>query len=98
MKMEKVKSWVRSKRMAITAVVMSLAFAMMCCAGAVDGPAASSFDLATTMETSVQTIVNNLLAMIAKVMPITVTLLGAAIGITYGITFIKQILGKSKGN
>lgn len=96
MKMEKVKSWVRSKRMAITAGVMSSAFALMCCAGA--AVEASSFDLATTMETSVQTIVNNLLEMIAKVMPITVTLMGAAIGITYGITFIKQILGKSKGN
>ncbi len=62
--------------MAITAGVMSSAFAMMCCAGAVDSATASSFDLATTMETSVQTIVNNLLAMIAKVMPITVTLFG----------------------
>lgn len=96
MKMQKVKSWVRNKRMAITAGVMSSAFALMCCAGAVDE--AVNFDLASTMTTSVQQIVNNLLKMISSVLPITVTLMGAAIGITYGITFIRQILGKSKGN
>lgn len=91
---EKVKSWVRSKRMAITAGVMSSAFAMMCSAGAVDG-ATTSFDLSTTMTSAVQQIVNDLLKMIAAVLPITVTLLGAAIGVTYGINFIKRITHKS---
>lgn len=93
---EKVKQWVRSKRMAISAGMMSSMFALMCCASALDGDA-SSFDLATVMTSSVTQIVNNLMKMIAAVLPITVTLLGAAIGVTYGINFIKRILHGSKG-
>ena len=47
------------------------------------------------MTSAVQQIVNDLLKMIAAVLPITVTLLGAAIGVTYGINFIKRITHKS---
>lgn len=89
---EKVKGFVQKNRYAFA---LSAMFAiMMCSAGAVDG-ATTSFDLSTTMTSAVQQIVNDLLKMIAAVLPITVTLLGAAIGVTYGINFIKRITHKS---
>ena len=91
---EKVKGFVQKNRYAFAMSAMSAI--MMCSAGAVDGATATaSFDLSTTMTSAVQQIVNDLLKMIAAVLPITVTLLGAAIGVTYGINFIKRISHKS---
>ena len=89
---EKVKGFVQKNRYAFAMSAMSAI--MMCSAGAVDG-ATTSFDLSTTMTSAVQQIVNDLLKMIAAVLPITVTLLGAAIGVSYGIRFIKRITSKS---
>ena len=85
---EKIKGFVKKNRYAFAASAMSAI--MMCSAGAVYG-ATTSFDLSATMTTAVQQIVNDLLKMIAAVLPITVTLLGAAIGVTYGINFIRRI-------
>ena len=85
---EKIKGFVKKNRYAFAASTMSAI--MMCSAGAVDG-ATTSFDLSATMTSAVQQIVNDLLKMIAAVLPITVTLLGAAIGVTYGINFIRRI-------
>lgn len=90
---EKVKGFVSKNRYAFALSIMCAI--MMCSAGAVDG-VATSFDLSTTMTSCVQQIVNDLLKMIAAVVPVTVTLLGAAIGITYGINFIKRIVKGSK--
>lgn len=90
----KIKGWLRHNRFAVSASCMMMM--LMCSAFALDDQAAS-FDLATTMTSSVQTIVNDLLKMIAAVLPVTVTLLAAAVGITYGITFIRKILNKSHG-
>lgn len=89
---EKVKGFVQKNRYAFALSLMCAI--MMCSAGAVDG-ATSSFDLSATMTSAVQQIVNDLLKMIAAVLPITVTLLGAAIGVSYGIRFIKRITSKS---
>lgn len=89
---EKVKGFVQKNRYAFA--LSPMCAIMMCSAGAVDG-ATSSFDLSATMTTAVQQIVNDLLKMIAAVLPITVTLLGAAIGVSYGIRFIKRITSKS---
>lgn len=89
---EKVKGFVRKNRYAFAMSAMSAI--MMCSAGAAEG-ATTSFDLSATMTTAVQQIVNDLLKMIAAVLPITVTLLGAAIGVSYGIRFIKRITSKS---
>ena len=90
----KIKEFFRHSRFVFSASCMMAM--LMCSAFAVDGDAAASFDLSTTMTTSVQSIVTELLKMIAAVMPVTVTLLAAAIGITYGITFIKRIIKGSK--
>lgn len=89
---EKVKGFVQKNRYAFA--LSPMCAIMMCSAGAVDG-ASTSFDLSTTMTSAVQQIVNDLLKMIAAVLPITVTLLGAAIGVSYGIRFIKRITSKS---
>ena len=89
---EKVKGFVQKNRYAFA--LSPMCAIMMCSAGAVDGTT-SSFDLSATMTTAVQQIVNDLLKMIAAVLPITVTLLGAAIGVSYGIRFIKRITSKS---
>lgn len=89
---EKVKGFVKQNRYAFALSAMSAV--MMCSAGAVGETA--SFDLSATMTTCVQQIVNDLLKMIAAVVPVTVTLLGAAIGVTYGINFIKRITKGSK--
>lgn len=89
---EKVKGFVRKNRYAFA--LSTMCAIMMCSAGAVEG-ATTSFDLSATMTTAVQQIVNDLLKMIAAVLPITVTLLGAAIGVSYGIRFIKRITSKS---
>ena len=89
---EKVMGFVQKNRYAFA--LSTMCAIMMCSAGAVDG-ATSSFDLSATMTTAVQQIVNDLLKMIAAVLPITVTLLGAAIGVSYGIRFIKRITSKS---
>lgn len=89
---EKVKGFVQKNRYAFA--LSPMCAIMMCSAGAVDG-ATSSFDLSATMTSAVQQIVNDLLKMIAAVLPITVTLLGAAIGVSYGIRFIKRITSKS---
>lgn len=89
---EKVKGFVQKNRYAFA--LSPMCAIMMCSAGAVDG-ATSSFDLSATMTIAVQQIVNDLLKMIAAVLPITVTLLGAAIGVSYGIRFIKRITSKS---
>ena len=88
---EKVKGFVQKNRYAFA--LSTMCAIMMCSAGAVG--ATTSFDLSATMTTAVQQIVNDLLKMIAAVLPITVTLLGAAIGVTYGINFIKRITHKS---
>ena len=88
----KIKEFFRHNRFAVSASCMMAM--LMCSAFAAEGD--GSFDLATTMTTSVQTIVNDLLKMIAAVLPVTVTLLAAAVGITYGITFIKRIIKGSK--
>lgn len=89
--MNKIKGFIRNNRYALmTAATMAVG---LCSASALDE--ASTFDLATTMTTSVTTIVNNLLAMISKVVPVSVTLLAAAIGINYGIRFVKKIIGKA---
>lgn len=90
--MNKIKGFISENRYALMAAATPVMMGL-CSAGAVDD--ASSFDLATTMTTSVTTIVNNLLAMITKVVPVSVTLLAAAIGINYGIRFIKKIIGKA---
>ncbi len=89
---EKVKGFVQKNRYAFA--LSPMCAIMMCSAGAVDS-ATTSFDLSTTMTSAVQQIVNDLLKMIAAVLPITVTLLGAAIGVSYGIRFIKRITSKS---
>ena len=89
---EKVKGFVQKNRYAFA--LSPMCAIMMCSAGAFDG-ATTSFDLSTTMTSAVQQIVNDLLKMIAAVLPITVTLLGAAIGVSYGIRFIKRITSKS---
>lgn len=89
--MNKIKGFIRNNCYALmTAATMAVS---LCSASALDE--ASTFDLATTMTTSVTTIVNNLLAMISKVVPVSVTLLAAAIGINYGIRFVKKIIGKA---
>lgn len=54
-----------------------------------------TFDLAAVMESAATKIVGDLLGMIAAVLPITLTLMGAAIGIAYGIRFIKGITKKA---
>lgn len=91
----KIKEFFRHSRFVFSASCMMAM--LMCSAFAADADAAAaSFDLSTTMTSSVQSIVTELLKMIAAVMPVTVTLLAAAIGITYGITFIKRIIKGSK--
>lgn len=89
---QKIKGFVARNRYAVVGSVM---FAMMMCSAfALDE--STSFDLAATMTSSVQTIVNDMLKMIAAVVPVTVTLLGAAIGVSYGIRFIRRIVSSSK--
>lgn len=92
--LEKVKSFVKQNRYAFVASAMS---AVMMCSAFAAGDESASFDLSATMTSAVQQIVNDLLKMIAAVLPVTVTLLGAAIGITYGINFIRKITGKAHG-
>lgn len=89
--MNKIKNFVRDNRYAFmaaaTPVMLGLAQA-----GAVDD---ASFDLSATMTSAVTTISNNLLGMIGKVVPAAVGLLAAAIGVNYGIRFVKKIIGKA---
>lgn len=68
---------------------------MMCVTAFASGTAPVDFDLSAVLTTAAQTIVTDLLAMIAAVLPITVTLLAANIGVAYGIKFIKKITGKA---
>ena len=89
--MNKIKNFVRDNRYSIMAAATPVMFGLAQ-AGAVDE---GTFDLGTTMTTTVTTISNNLLGMIGKVVPATVGLLAAAIGVNYGIRFIKKIIGKA---
>lgn len=88
---KRIKSFVSRNRAAMSAGIMSAMFMLSTVAGAAEG----DFDLAATMTSSVQSIVTNLLSMITAVLPITITLLAASIGISYGIRFIKKIVGKA---
>lgn len=89
----KIKSFINRNRYAVMTAVMS--FMLACSAFAVDDTGSSSFDLTTVMSTSVQKIVNDLLAMITAVLPTAIILFSASVGITYAIRFIKKILGKA---
>lgn len=91
--MKKVLAFFRKNRLALNFALMS---AMLCMSAFAAGED-SAFNLTTVMTTSVQQIVNDLLACVAAVLPIALTLFAATIGITYTITFVKKILGKSKG-
>lgn len=90
----KVKSFAQRHRYAVmSAFMMSM---LVCSAFAVnEGASSTSFDLTTVMSTSVQKIVNDLLAMITAVLPTAIILFSASVGITYAIRFIKKILGKA---
>lgn len=74
----------------LTAVCVCMSMGIMCFA-----EETPTFDLTTVATTAAQKIVNDLLLMIAGVAPIMITLMGAAIGITYAINFIKKISGKA---
>lgn len=91
--LKRIKSFISHNRAAVSAGIMSAMFMLSTVAGAAGET--PTFDLAATMTTSVQTIVNNLLGMISAVLPVTVTLLAAAIGVSYAIKFIKKIVGKA---
>lgn len=54
--------------------------------------AEGDFNLATTMSAAVQTCVNDILGMIAAVLPIGITVLAVSVGIAYGTKFIKKIM------
>lgn len=88
---KKIQSFMRTRTFRILAPSMFMMSLMVCGAFAAEG----DFDLATTMTTTVTKIVADLLAMIAGVLPVTVTLIAASIGITYAIKFIKKLIGKA---
>lgn len=73
--------------------------AVLCClmfgAFAVDETASGGFNLSTVMTTCVTTIINDIMQMITAILPITVTLMGASIGIAYAVRFIKKIVGRA---
>lgn len=74
-------------------VMSAVAMAIMCVtAFATETPPA--FDLTEIMTTATTKIVTDLLAMIAGVLPVTVTLMAASIGIAFAIKFIKKIIAK----
>lgn len=58
-------------------------------------PLAPSFDLTTIMTDAATKIVTDLLAMISGILPVTITLMAASIGIAYAIKFIRKLLAKT---
>lgn len=91
--MKKLKDWFSQKKNKLMVVLATAVPLSALSAFAVDESPA--FDLSATMTTAVSKIVSDLTSMIGAVVPIAVTLLGASIGIIYGIRFIKKIIGKA---
>lgn len=75
--------------------LMSAGVLSMMCVTAFAVDPAPDLDLAAIMTSAATTIIADLLAMVAAILPITVTLLAASIGIAYGIKFIKKITSKA---
>ncbi|MCL2820983.1 MAG: hypothetical protein FWD38_09205 [Oscillospiraceae bacterium] len=75
--------------------VMVMTGIMSAISGTAVVASASDFNITTTMTTAFQSLVTDLLAMLAAVLPIGLTVLAASLGITFGIKWIKKIAGKS---
>lgn len=90
--MKKIMAFFRKHRLALNMAMIS---AMLCTSAFAAGEDVS-FDLVTVMTTIVRQIVNDLLACIAAVLPIALTLFGVTVGISYTINFVKKIVGRSK--
>lgn len=54
-----------------------------------------TFDLAATMTSAVTKLVTDLVGMIVAIFPTVIVLMGASIGVSYGIKFIKGIFAKT---
>jgi TRAP-type mannitol/chloroaromatic compound transport system substrate-binding protein len=50
-------------------------------------------DITTTLTTSFQTVVNDLLLIMAGVLPIALTIFGLSIGIAFAIKWFKKLIG-----
>lgn len=84
------------RRFEVKALVgASVVAPLMCVTAFAQEPPATELDLVAIMTTSATKIVGDLMEMIASVLPVTVTLLAASIGIAYGIKFIKKITSKA---
>lgn len=83
------------QRFEVKALVGVMALSPLMVTTALASPPPVDLDLAAIMEESASKIVGDLMKMIAGVLPITVTLLAASIGIAYGIKFIKSITKKA---
>ena len=81
-----------SRHMRPAMAAMAVCAMAMCSAGAVDSGSTPSFNLATTMSAAVQSCVNDIVDMIAAVLPIGVTVLAVSVGVAYGTRFIKKII------
>lgn len=71
---------------------VTMAVPVMSAVGMMASAAEGDFSLATTMTTVVTTCVTDIMAMIAAVLPVGVTVLAASIGIAYGTKLIKRII------
>ena len=88
---DKLKSFLGGARVRVCVLMSALMALGMCSALAAEG----DIDIASIMASAATSIVADTLNMVAVVLPILVTLLGASIAITYGIKFIKRITGKT---
>lgn len=78
-----------------TFAMLTVAAIGMTVVGFASEPPASSFNLTEIMTKAAQTIVTDLMSMIAGVLPVGITLFALSIGIAYGLNFIKKITKKA---
>lgn len=93
--MEKFKEFLKTEKRKILLAATPAMVAVMAVVPAFAADELPTFDLATTMTTAVTTLVGNLLTMIAAIFPVTITLLAASIGVSYGVKFIKNMFSKT---
>jgi len=86
----KIKNKVMGSKLLKKVMVVSGIISMVS-ATAVTASADSTFNVTGVMTSSFQTLVTDLLAMIAALLPIGLTVLGASIAIAFGIRWFKKI-------
>jgi len=76
------------KKVMVVTAIMSIVSATAVVASA------DTFNVTTTMSTAFQTLVTDLLSMLAAILPIGLTVLGASVAIAFGIKWFRRITAK----